>query len=100
MVYIGHACADAEELKELINEFSLLLADEADKMYEVVEQREFMEQHEVMERHEAVVENCSTCRFAMYNSGVPCPPHKVNKCQPMNGAWEFVNWKPTQETVR
>ena len=35
MVNRGLACADADELQELINEFSSLLADDADRRYEI-----------------------------------------------------------------
>lgn len=39
---------------------------------------------------------CGTCARAACNSGVPCPPSLLNECQPKDGEWKYVNWRPVE----
>lgn len=41
---------------------------------------------------------CVTCAHASRHSGLPCPPHLLNDCQPSGGRWTFVHWTPAEKT--
>jgi hypothetical protein len=39
-----------------------------------------------------VIGSCETCGNIPQHTGVPCPPEKVNLCQPSGKPWNYIFW--------